>query len=146
MNQGVQIRHATCSQMLNMEQCQYVRVSHLPTRTQTSLMLKQPSLSTLCTHSHSHQFIPSFPSIPLQLCVSRSIQLGLLANVRGVSHGSPPCVPAPAVLFMSSAGENEEEEDGFFRVGVTHSIWQHTMRHFTIFLMLAHNKSLWPSN
>lgn len=52
------------------------------------------------------------------------MRLGLLANVRGVSHGSAPYLPAPAVLFMSSAGENEG--DGFFRVGVTHSIWQHT--------------------
>ena len=65
------------------------------------------------------------------------MQLALLANVRGVSHGSPPYLPAPVVLFMSSAGE--KEGDGFFRVGVTHSIWQHTMRHFTIFLLLAHN-------
>lgn len=100
-------------------------------------MLKLPSLSTLCTHSHSHQFIPSFPSIPLQLCVSSSMQFGLLVNVRVVSHGSAPYLPVPAVLFMSSAGENEG--DGFFRAGMTHSIWQHTMRHFTIFLMLAHN-------
>ncbi len=66
------------------------------------------------------------------------MQLGLLANVRGVSHGSPPYLPAPAVLFMSSAEENEG--DGFFRVGVTHIIWQHTMRHFTIFHVLAHNR------
>lgn len=33
---------------------------------------------------------------------------------------------------MSSAGENEG--DGFFRLGVAH-----TMRHLTIFLTLAHN-------
>lgn len=68
------------------------------------------------------------------------MQLGRLANVRGVSHGSASYLPAPAVFFMSSAGENEG--DGFFRVGVTHSIlsiWQHTMRHLTIFLMIAHN-------
>lgn len=49
-----------------------------------------------------------------------------------------PVCHVPAVLFMSSAGENEG--DGFFRVGVTHSIWQHTKRHFTIFLMLAHSR------
>lgn len=64
------------------------------------------------------------------------MQLNLLVNVRGVSHGSPPYLPVPAVLFISSAGEHEG--DGFFRVGVTHSIWQQTMRHFTIFLMFAH--------
>ncbi len=63
------------------------------------------------------------------------MQLGQLVNVRGVSHGSPPCLPAPAELFMNRAG------DGFYRTGVTHSslTWQHTMRHFTAFLLLAHN-------
>lgn len=35
----------------------------------------------------------------------------------------PICL-VPAVLFMSGAGENEG--DGFFRVGVTHSLWQRT--------------------
>lgn len=43
------------------------------------------------------------------------MQFGLLANVRRVSHGSAPYLPTPAVLFMSSAGENEG--DGFFFSG-----------------------------
>lgn len=78
---------------------------------------------------------PHFLPIPLQLCVSSSTQLNLLVNVRGVSHGSPPYLPVPAVLFISSVGENEGY--GFFRVRVTHSIWQQTMRHSTVFFMPA---------
>lgn len=80
-------------------------------------------------HRHPHQLsthtpiptnlFPRFLSIPSQRCVSSSVQLALLANVKRVSHGSPPYLPAPAVLFMSGAGENDG--DGFFKVGVTHS-------------------------
>lgn len=65
-----------------------------PTRTQTHT---QPPLSTFSTHFHSNLF----PSILLQLCVSRSMQLILLANIRGVSHGSALYLPAPAVLLIS---------------------------------------------
>lgn len=43
------------------------------------------------------------------------MQLALLVNVKRVSHGSPPYLPAPAVLFMSGAGENDG--DGFFKSG-----------------------------
>lgn len=85
------------------------------------------SFSLSYLHSHSHQFTPLFPSILLQLCAS-TIQLGLLDNVRGVSHGSAPHFSALAAPFMSGAGENE---GGCF-IRVTHCIWQHTIRHYSL--------------
>lgn len=53
--------------------------------------------------------------------------------LRGVSHGSAPYFPAPAVLFMSSAGKIEG--DGYFGVGGTSFfLATHTMRYLAIFL------------
>lgn len=72
--------------------------------------------------------------LPLQsfttLCLK---QLGPPATIRRVSHGSPPSLLAPAVLFIG----REKEMYFFSTVGVTH-----TYRYFIIFLMLIHNKDL----
>lgn len=81
-----------------------------------------------------HQFINPLPLQSLTtLCLKQ--QLGPPATLRRVSHGSPPELLTPAVLFIG-----REKEMAFFTVGVTHTIWQHTSRYFLMFLMLIHNK------